>query len=219
MLFLAINTATKETAIALLEKSGADAQVLAEENWESSNDEAEKLMPTLDRLLSTSGKSYGDIYNVLVVKGPGSFTGLRIGVTVANTIAYLNNCKLSSIDTFELLWQAAKSQGIIAEPHTTALLVFAGNGGAYLDLPDKDPQLIDLPELSTRLKELKITSAFGTITTEQLQAITEIGYHDLKVDFAKTMMEIIKTEQPYEKLVKPLYIKEPGITKSKKTIF
>ncbi|MEK7127054.1 MAG: tRNA (adenosine(37)-N6)-threonylcarbamoyltransferase complex dimerization subunit type 1 TsaB, partial [Patescibacteria group bacterium] len=97
MLILAINTASSKTAIALLE----NMEIIAEDSWDAENREAEKLMPAIHNLLKKKNKNYTDIDEIYAIKGPGSFTGLRVGVTVANTLAYLLNCKLFGISTFE----------------------------------------------------------------------------------------------------------------------
>ena len=87
MLTLAINTATSLTSIALLEEQ----KLLGEDSWKSNNDEAEKLMPAISNLFKKNKKDFSGIKKVIVIKGPGSFTGLRVGVTIANTIAILFN--------------------------------------------------------------------------------------------------------------------------------
>ncbi|MEK7547441.1 MAG: tRNA (adenosine(37)-N6)-threonylcarbamoyltransferase complex dimerization subunit type 1 TsaB, partial [Patescibacteria group bacterium] len=97
MLILAINTASSKTAIALLE----NMEIIAEDSWDAENREAEKLMPAIHELLKKKNKNYTDIDEIYAIKGPGSFTGLRVGVTVANTLAYLLNCQLFGISTFE----------------------------------------------------------------------------------------------------------------------
>ena len=107
---LAINTASSKTAIALFEKRG----LIAQDSWQSQNDEAEKLMPNIDALFKNNKLKYEDIEKVLVVKGPGSFTGLRVGVTVANTIAYLNKCELYGIDTFSYWWHGIEQSSKVS---------------------------------------------------------------------------------------------------------
>src|SRR3989338_4259751 len=117
MTFLAINTASSRTGIALLD----DAKLLDEDGWIAQNDEAEKLMHAIARLLEKNGKTFSDIKAVYVIQGPGSFTGLRVGITTANTIAYLNPCELYGVTTFDY-WHTVSD---------LPLLLFAGRGGVY----------------------------------------------------------------------------------------
>lgn len=56
--------------------------------WQAHRALAETLHTTIDNLLHTSGHSLQDITGIVVYQGPGSFTGLRIGLSVANALAY-----------------------------------------------------------------------------------------------------------------------------------
>lgn len=205
MLTLAINTASSQTAIALLQ----DGKLLSENSWQAHNDEAENLMPELNQLLQDEGKAFADIEKVIVVKGPGSFTGLRVGITVANTIAYLNQCELNAVSTFDFWWNAFQGA-----PEGTALLVFAGRGGVYAN-----GEMVDLPDLGKWLEENKITKVFGDITDEQKEVLKNVEFIDLDFSFGKVIEETLINDLENLKIVKPLYVKNPSITLSKKTIF
>lgn len=243
-LTLAINTATSHTSIALLTEEGA---LLAEKAWESANNEAEKLMPAIKELLEEAGKAaslnsdldFKDIKKVIVVKGPGSFTGLRVGITVANTIAYLNKCEISSLTTFEYLHRLVSDKKTEISAKIPVLL-FAGKGGVYLsEAPDSEPRIVDLPDLPEAVKNFsKLT---GDISEEQKELLKSFENPPQFIDPKKTFGEVIveflkdstsgeeesipgdasshKQQEPAKgeiNLVKPLYIKQPSITKSKK---
>jgi len=55
--------------------------------WQADRTLAKNLLGYLDKILSTHGKTWVDITAIGVFEGPGSFTGIRIGLTVLNTIA------------------------------------------------------------------------------------------------------------------------------------
>ena len=61
-----------------------------ETSWEAGRELAKGLLGFLEKELVGQGKGWGDITGLVVFKGPGSFTGLRIGATVCNTLAYAN---------------------------------------------------------------------------------------------------------------------------------
>ncbi len=200
---LCLSTASSFTAIALFDGT----ELLAENSWVSNNDEAEKLMPAIADLLNSPKTSYSDLQKVIVVNGPGSFTGLRIGVSVANTIAYLTNAKLYSLTTFDF-WHTLTDLPI---------LIFAGKGGVYLsEKGNSEGDLINLPEINDTLAAKKISEYFGDITDEQKEAIAA-KFTDLDFTFGEIMKKAI-AEAPLKEaqIVKPLYIKKPAITKSNK---
>ncbi len=201
MITLAINTASSQTSIALFK----DTEILQEETWKSNNDEAEKLMPAIEQMLNQNNLSYENIDQIYCVKGPGSFTGLRIGVTVANTISYLTNTKLFSISTFEYLH------------HKTDLpvILYAGSGGVYLSESIKaEIELLNLDEMNQK----GIAEVSGDITGIQKEQLTNIKFRETDESFGTTMLKLINEDRKPEKIIHPLYIKSPSITKSKKTI-
>lgn len=202
MLTLAINTATSKTEIALFE----NGQLFAETSWISENNEAEKLMPAIKELLGPH--AFSEINKVLVVNGPGSFTGLRIGVATANTIANLNNCELYSINTFEYLWLKNP------DPEEFSLLVFAGSGAVYVSESQNELGLLtDLPDLQIKSKKV-----FGDISDKQKEILT-VPFIDFSETFGQTIAKLDLNKLQSQKLIQPLYIKAPGITASKKPTF
>ncbi|MBD3360508.1 tRNA (adenosine(37)-N6)-threonylcarbamoyltransferase complex dimerization subunit type 1 TsaB [Candidatus Peregrinibacteria bacterium] len=206
MTTLTINTASSETSIALFDKN----RLISEKTWPGKNDEAEKLMPAIESLLKNSKKTYKDLEKIIVVKGPGSFTGLRIGVTVANIIACLEKCRLFAVDSFEYWWTAG--------PEKAALLIFAGSGGVYVGLKPFDiPKLVKINDINQYLEENNVNNIFGDISEEQ-KNIINAKFIPIKQSFGKIMKNIVAKNLNPVKIVKPYYIKKPGITKSKKKI-
>jgi tRNA threonylcarbamoyladenosine biosynthesis protein TsaB len=65
-----------------------DDKKLAEINWQAHLKLAETLNTKIDEILKESSISYEDLNGVAVYEGPGSFTGLRIGISTANALAY-----------------------------------------------------------------------------------------------------------------------------------
>jgi tRNA threonylcarbamoyladenosine biosynthesis protein TsaB len=61
---------------------------------------ARDLIPSLKNLLDAQGWRAGDLNAVIVSRGPGSYTGLRVGLMTAKTLAYATGCALLAIDTF-----------------------------------------------------------------------------------------------------------------------
>jgi len=62
------------------------------------NDKSQKLLMFIDEKIKEMGKTIDDITEIIVNTGPGSFTGLRVGVSVANAIGWDKNIKVNDQD-------------------------------------------------------------------------------------------------------------------------
>lgn len=70
---------------------------------------AEKLHPFIEEVIRQSGISYSNLDAVAVSKGPGSYTGLRIGVSAAKGLCYTLDIPLISVDTLQVLASAVEA--------------------------------------------------------------------------------------------------------------
>lgn len=84
-MYLALKTDSATTQIILLDTHG---NIIAQTDWESGRSLADQLLGRIADELQNQNFSWSDIMGVILFRGPGSFTSLRIGATVANTIAY-----------------------------------------------------------------------------------------------------------------------------------
>jgi tRNA threonylcarbamoyladenosine biosynthesis protein TsaB len=95
----------------LLETSGRSGQValaegeslLATRLLDESRHQARDLAPAVADLLAGAGWKPRDLSAVVVSRGPGSYTGLRVGIMSAKTFAYAADCALLAIDTFPVI--------------------------------------------------------------------------------------------------------------------
>ena len=101
---LNIETATKNCSVSLA-KNGET--VLCRETAEQGYSHAEKLHVFIEEILKETGVSVQDLKAIAVSKGPGSYTGLRIGVSAAKGLCYALNIPLISVDTLKLLAKQA----------------------------------------------------------------------------------------------------------------
>ena len=92
MLILGIDSSSKTASAAVFD--GAANKVLSEVNSGGNISHSENLLPMIDYALKTAGISVGDIDLFAVVNGPGSFTGIRIGVATVKGLAFggTGNC-------------------------------------------------------------------------------------------------------------------------------
>jgi tRNA threonylcarbamoyladenosine biosynthesis protein TsaB len=100
---LAIETSSRVGSIA----AAADGVVLAEEQFEHGLQHAAQIVPIIDRLCRGHGWHPRDVEHVYVSAGPGSFTGLRIGITLAKTMALATGVKLVAVPSVRVLVENA----------------------------------------------------------------------------------------------------------------
>lgn len=112
MLTLAIDTATKVCSIALCR----DQEVLAEYTINMGMTHSEGLLPQIEQLLNRCKVEKKSIELLAVSMGPGSFTGLRIGLATAEAMAYSWHCCLHGVDTLEALAYNIPLEGILLSP-------------------------------------------------------------------------------------------------------
>ena len=98
---LYIDTANEETTVSLFEES----RVLNEKKWNGRKDLSENLLKEINSILAQSEVNKKDLGGIVVNEGPGSYTGLRIGLTVANFLAWSLGIKIfaGKIENGELL--------------------------------------------------------------------------------------------------------------------
>jgi tRNA threonylcarbamoyladenosine biosynthesis protein TsaB len=153
MLLLALDTATETGSLALV----AAGQVLMEYSLESHNAYLTCLMPGVAAILRDTGKEVVDLAAVAVSTGPGNFTGLRIGLATAKTLAWSLKCPLVPVPTME---------GLAAQfpfhPHPIGVVMDAKRGEVFWGLyrcPEDRPQVLEGPlrlpvgELPARLDQ------------------------------------------------------------------
>ncbi|MBP2625763.1 MAG: universal protein YeaZ [Firmicutes bacterium] len=112
MPILALETATLVSSVAL---ATADT-LLAEITLQTKKTHSELLMPHIDKILAMAEVSKADIKAVAVSVGPGSFTGLRIGLATAKTLAYAMNVPLIGVPTLAALAYGCLVPGVILAP-------------------------------------------------------------------------------------------------------
>jgi tRNA threonylcarbamoyladenosine biosynthesis protein TsaB len=108
---LVVDTATRHAVVALCDEQGS---LLGVREWDSPHRHGEQLMPQLDDLLAAAGLRPRELTGVAIGTGPGSFTGLRIGLAAAKVIAYTVGCPIVGLSTTAALAAGAGQSGAVA---------------------------------------------------------------------------------------------------------
>jgi tRNA threonylcarbamoyladenosine biosynthesis protein TsaB len=99
VLLLAIDTSTTAITVALHDGS----RTLAEATTLDARGHAEHLAPGLTRVLGEAGATPGDLTDIVCGLGPGPFTGLRVGLVTARTLAFVTGARLHGVCSLDAL--------------------------------------------------------------------------------------------------------------------
>lgn len=157
----------------------------------SNRNHSDYTMPMIKDILDNNNITIHDLNEIIVVNGPGSFTGVRLGVTIAKTLAYTLNIPIKTINTLQMyaLGSNTKDNKIVAINDVKG--VFAG-------MFDSNSQ--------------QLTDLFYKSNEEFSNYIKNNNYENIIVqeniiDFNK-IYEFMKNEQPINAHhVNPIYIK------------
>ncbi len=119
MKYLFIDSATTNLVVAIINE-GKIAYIYDNNDG---HDTSSKMMPVLAEAFENTGLKPQDIDKIFVVTGPGSFTGIRVGLTVAKTMAYALNIPIVPISSLEVM---ASCSGGTALINARRGYVFAG---------------------------------------------------------------------------------------------
>ncbi|MEK5068329.1 tRNA (adenosine(37)-N6)-threonylcarbamoyltransferase complex dimerization subunit type 1 TsaB [Sporosarcina sp. FSL K6-1508] len=99
MIWLGIDTANTPISVAIVK----DGELVAEETSAMAINHSLRAMPAIEELLTKAGLVPSDIGAIAVSEGPGSYTGARIGVTIAKTLAWTLDKPLVGVSTLKAL--------------------------------------------------------------------------------------------------------------------
>ncbi len=138
MLILAIDTALDACAAAVLDTEAG--KLIAQESQAMKRGHAEALMPLIGRVIAQSGVAFAGLDRIAVTTGPGSFTGLRVGLSAARGIALAANKPVVGVTTLTAYAAPVVSQNgeqpvvsaIDARHDHVYLQVVSGNGSSLI---------------------------------------------------------------------------------------
>lgn len=129
-LILAIDTSTEQASIALSEGSVP----IAEWSWRVGRNHSTQVKPAVQWLMQLANTGVHDIDTLVVASGPGSFSGLRVGISLAKGLAMARDIPLVGISTLDVLAFAASPGG-----GPVCACMEAGRGEVYVALYSGSP--------------------------------------------------------------------------------
>lgn len=143
MNYLLIDTTTSFATVSIIKNN----EVIQLFHDRILSDMSSKILPIIDEELNKANMTLNDIDKIFVANGPGSFTGIRVGVTIAKTIAWALNINIVSISSLELM-ATTKTKKKYLVP-----MIDARRGNVFAGIYDnslneiKSDKLINLKEL------------------------------------------------------------------------
>ncbi len=180
------------------------------------------LFPVLNRLLGKAEASLPDISRVLIIRGPGRFTGIRIALTFASMMQMLNHTQVLGVTLFEVLaYQAqhTRSYPQWCKQHPTgrlAVVLHAFREEYFLQILDDThagPQWLGRGELLRQLAQYPLPlfivgtdSGFQPLEGLLENQYTLAPYRACRVQ-ARTLLQLAQAEIGTEQPLEPLYLK------------
>jgi len=160
MKYLTIDTTTKITALSLAE----NGKLIGEGFLHTGKTHSERLIPMIDQLLNAADWKLEELEFIAVVRGPGSFTGIRIGIATAQGLAQVLKIPLMGITSLDTLAWAGRGR-----PQETVVILDARKNEYYyaryrwLDKQEciDGPKAITPETLATQLSKLNQSFFFA----------------------------------------------------------
>lgn len=174
MVILAIETSTGVASIGLVEaaREGEDCdpkgKILAEYTLNIAANHSARLMPAIDRLLREVSFSIQDIQGISLALGPGSFTGLRIGVATVKGLAYALKVPVVGVPTLDALAQNVRYASSLVCPVMDArkkevyAALYRGDGSGRLVKLSED-WVLSPADLVSRISEKTLFLGDGVL--------------------------------------------------------
>ncbi|MBN1469679.1 MAG: tRNA (adenosine(37)-N6)-threonylcarbamoyltransferase complex dimerization subunit type 1 TsaB [Fusobacteriaceae bacterium] len=129
MLVLAIDTSTKAGSVALFDdKKGLLGEIIINID----RNHSDTMMKAIDYLFEISKKKIDDLSKIAVTEGPGSFTGIRVGMGIVKGLVFGKNIEVVSMNTLDLLAEEVIFEGEVVP------LIDARKGRVYYSIYEKN---------------------------------------------------------------------------------
>ncbi|MHB1050432.1 MAG: tRNA (adenosine(37)-N6)-threonylcarbamoyltransferase complex dimerization subunit type 1 TsaB [Bacteroidota bacterium] len=155
-MILGIETATEVCSTALVHGTN----VVAERSVNEKNIHSERLLSLVDEMLKETGRSLQEIDGIAVSIGPGSFTGLRIGLSTAKGLAMARTVPIFAVPTLDGIAELFRTKNNAGSAVKFCSMVDAKRNEAFFALYDIDPgEIRRMTSDMIRLKEEIIAEA------------------------------------------------------------
>ena len=194
MFIILLDSSNTSLTVGLANESG----VLASTSYEAWQSQSEHMIPELDNLLNKYQVSYKDISDVVVAIGPGSYTGVRIAITIAKTIAVATGAKLYGVSSLRCLKDGN---------NPSICVINARSGRSYFGVFE-DEKIIVEDQILTNDKVLEYI--YNHKDCSLCGNMDYLGLSGKEPQIAKELFSLMKCTSPVEDslALKPVYMKD-----------
>lgn len=220
---LGIDTATTGCAAAVVRNEDCLAMVSAR----MARGQSEALMPMIADVMQQAGLGFGDLDGLAVTRGPGAFTGLRIGLAAARALALTIARPCLGIVTFDILFRQVSDAGGLEDTDALVVAVESKREELFIQVYEPDgaarnePAVLrpdDVAELLAGRSRIAVAGDAGDKVVSALRRdfdvrhLVEIDVPDPKV-IGRLGLEALQMAAEYPP--KPLYLRPPDVTPPK----
>ncbi len=226
---LSIDASTNYAGVAISREGNTVVELV----WRSERNHSVELLPAIQRLMGQMGISTSDFDSVIVARGPGSFSALRVGMSTARGLAMVANIPLVGVGTLDIEAFPYLGLGLpiyaMVEAGRSQMAVAVYDAGYRLGGECPEPALVTVEDMiqsldgpaifcgegvvsiakevgEESLEEVKLASIANP--TRRPSALAYLGYRRFKRGDVGDMASL-----------EPIYLRGPSITKSKRWKF
>jgi tRNA threonylcarbamoyl adenosine modification protein YeaZ len=224
-MILAIDSSTDTASLAL----ARDGKVLAQVSWRCGQNHSVELLPRLTQLLDEAKVSLKDASCIIVAKGPGSFNGLRVGLSTAKGLAFSLGVPIVGISSLETeAYGHAQSDLPICPVFNAgrgeiAIALYQKKDNEWRQLTPEHITTVDALSAEISEKTLFCGEYVATIARrlkEKLKGKAVIAADEMRsavslIELAKPRIDAGDYDDPAT--LQPIYLRRPAITKPKRS--
>jgi tRNA threonylcarbamoyladenosine biosynthesis protein TsaB len=224
-MILCIETSSTICSVSIVDQH----RVLACEETSIAKNHSSVLVPLIDQIIKKVNINYDQLRAVAVSSGPGSYTGLRIGVSTAKGIAFAHDLPLMAIPTLDLLYanfilQHPNAKGLVLpmiDARRMEVYMYARSIGQQTTL-NAEAKVLDESSMDEFVKQGETLHIVGDAATK-VQALiqhAQIHYYSTILPSATSFVDLAEEYWNSKQFVdvayfEPFYLKETRITEKK----
>ena len=206
MKYLYIDTSSSYLNTALVE----DNNLLASINEEFGQSLSEVVVPKIVSMFQENNIEPKDIDKIIVVNGPGSFTGIRIGITIAKVYAWSLNIPITTIDSLGAMAISSNAKKV----HIP--MINARRGYVYGAIYDEDNRILLKPQ---HIKQIDLEKEYQKYPNREIISNDELEINEQIKSYTPNFLKIVNFYKDKENInphaVNPEYLKLTEAEESK----